>query len=585
MAKKFQFEDGRAYTKELRAKRVKAVFFNKQRKLDKLYDKAGELYNAWTIAVEKKEKPLAFIRLWTFVNYAMQLKEVPEYNTKKWQKRKGRMTGRITRAIDYLEKIQHELEENYDKEKANHEQQLKRKEEEEKENSKLEQLRQMEEEMRKAEKSKPQPATIDLNIFDKNEPKPSAPPPPADKKSTANDWGILRAPMLEKADRKFKQHIKETKYVVHDPNAPKKVYLPVEIKSETGPVEVKEKHVKRVKAKPSASNPNLPSAPPNIPAKPQPSPSKPVYNPPLSNQSMGIQPVMPLQPYNYPVNPNGMPLNPMSNVPLYAQPVPQYVYSPPNSFVSPNQLPPQSVLKPQKLEQKTVDTEAKSKELEVIVKGNVTDSGFLRIVGSSESQFDFPGGSNACLCCSLTFIAAAFRMPKLTDMRTSTSEIQTLLQAIMQEGVNTHVTTARKKGLKQDQNRALDEVDDAFARDFQKVEGVFGAVGKPQDETDGAGFSKVVPWYGAKYGPLTGFHLICDGGAYAWFTNSKGQAVYFDSHRRDPKSGLASPDGGVCLVWFKNHYALSNYLHALFGGNPGKPYEICISDRLQVTTV
>jgi len=64
-----------------------------------------------------------------------------------------------------------------------------------------------------------------------------------------------------------------------------------------------------------------------------------------------------------------------------------------------------------------------------------------------------------------------------------------------------------------------------------------------------------------------------------------GQVIYFDSHRRDPKSGLLSPDGGACLVWFKNHYALTNYLHALFGGNPAKAYEICISEKLEVHNV
>jgi len=594
MAKKFQFEDGRAYTKELRDKRVKAIFFNKQRKLDKLYDKAGELYNSWTVALENKEKPLAFVRLWTFVNYAMQLKEVPEYNTVKWQKRKSRMTGKITRSIDYLEKIQLGLEETYNKEKANYEQYLKRKEEEEKENAKIEQLRKMEEETRLAEKSKPKPATIDLNIFNsETSSKPSAPPPSSvTDKSPANDWGILRVPELEEADRNFNQHMKDTKYVVHDPNAPTKVYLPVENKPELSSVEVKEKPVEKPKPKVFAVNSNLPSAQLNISPQ-QPIQNNLVFNPPNNYQPSPMQPLIPVQPYNYPVRQSGMPQNPMGPLGMYTQPIPQPQYTnlplnsfpPPNHVTSPHQLTTQLVEKSLDRSPKTSELEPESKEDTVVVKGKVADSGFLRIVGSREAQFDYPGGSNACLCCSLTFIATALRLPKLTDIRTSLSELQTLLKAIMQEGVNTHVRIARKKGLNQDANRALDEVDYAFENDFQKVEGVFGAVGKSQDESDGAGFSKVVPWFGAKYGPQTGFHLICDGGAYAWFTNAEGQVIYFDSHRRDPKSGLLSPDGGACLVWFRNHYALSNHLHTLFGGNPSKPYEICISAKLQVHTV
>jgi len=596
MANKFQFVDGRAFTKELRSKRVKDVYFNKTRKLDKLYDKAESLYNSWCSAYEKRQKPLAFVRLWVFVNYALRLKEVTEYNTAKWKKRKQRMNGKVTKSIDFLEKLQLELEEKYNNDKANYEQQLKQQEKESEEKAKLEEEQKLAEEMRRLEASKPKPAEMNLNVFENVKPlEPSAPPPNADTdNSPVNDWRNLRAPKLEKANQKFNQHYKDTKYIVHDPNAPTKVWSAPETKPVLPP-KVEAKPVKKARPKPILKNSNQPSAPPSKPLQPQPIPNQQLYNRMPSN----LPPAMPTsyrgpipvqQPYNYPVNPNGMAQNPVGPLPMFSQPnqIPQYPYRPANTSF--NQPPQQVVRKPIKPipEKKTASAESKKPEQkEVIVnpKGNVTDSGFLKIVGTSASQFDYPGGSNACLCCSLTFLATAFRMSKLTELRTHPAELQALLKAMIQEGVNKHVMIARKKGLNQDQNRALDEVSYAFESDFQKVEGVFGAVGKPQDESDGAGFTKVVPWFGAKYGPNTGFHLICDGGAYAWFTNSKGQVIYFDSHRRDPMSGLLSPDGGACLVWFKNHYALTNYLHALFGGNPSKPYEICISAKLQVHTV
>jgi len=596
MAKKFQFEDGRAYTKELRSKKVKDVYFNKTRNLEKLYDKAGDLFNSWCVAFQKKEKPLAFVRLWVFVNYAIQLKEVPEYNTAKWKKRKGRMTGKVTKSIDFLEQLQLDLEQKYNKDKANYELYLKDQEKKLEEQAKLEEERKLEEEKRRADASKPRPATIDLNVFQNVRLEPSAPPPIVEtKNSPVNDWGNLRAPKLEEANQKFSKHLKDSKYVVHDPNAPTKVYTAVKPKPVQAP-KVKNKPEEKTRPKPVIATSNIPSAPLSNPSQQQPVPNQKLYNTGPTNRvpamPTGYHGQIPMQqPYNYPVNPNGMAQNPIGPLPIYAHPnqVPQYPYRPPNTSF--NQPPPQQIiakpLKP-KPEQKTAQVESKKpekKRIGVNPKGKVTDSGFIKIVGTAASQFDYPGGSNACLCCSLTFLATAFRLSKVTDLRTSPADLKTLLKAMIQEGVNKHVMIARKKGLPQDRNRALDEVSDFFDSDFQKVEGVFGAVGKPQDETDGAGFAKVVPWFGAKYGPNTGFHLICDGGAYAWFTNSSGQVIYFDSHRRDPKSGLLSPNGGACLVWFKNHYALTNYLHALFGGNPAKAYEICISEKLEVHNV
>merc|ERR1719233_1213304 len=152
--------------------------------------------------------------------------------------------------------------------------------------------------------------------------------------------------------------------------------------------------------------------------------------------------------------------------------IPQYPYRPPNTSFT--QQPQTQVGKPLKPtpEKKTAPAESKKPEQKEIVvnpKGNVTDSGFLKIVGTSASQFDFPGGSNACLCCSLTFLATAYRMSKLTDLRTHPAELQALLKAMIQEGVNKHVMIARKKGLNQDQNRALDEVSYAFESDFPKT--------------------------------------------------------------------------------------------------------------------
>jgi len=597
MANKFQFEDGRAYTKELRAKRVNNVYFNKNRKLEKLYDKAESLYNSWCAAYDKKEKPLTFVRLWVFVNYAIQLKEVKEYNSVKWKKRKGRMNLKVAKSIDFLEKLQLELEEKYNNDKANYEQQLKQQEKESEEKAKLEEEQKLAEEMRRAEVSKPKPAEMNLNVFENVAPlEPSAPPSSADTNNAPiNNWRNLRAPKLEKANQKFNQHYKDSKYIVHDLNAPTKVWSAPETKPVLPP-KVQDKPEEKARPKPIIKNSNLPSAPPSDSLQPRTIPNQQLWNRVPSNVPLAMPtgfhgPVPVQQPYNYPVNPNGMAQNPVGPLPMFSQPnqIPQYPYRPPNTSFK-QQPQPQVVVKPlkPKPEKETASTESKKPEQKIIVvnpKGNVTDSGFLKIVGTSASQFDFPGGSNACLCCSLTFLATAFRMSKITDLRTHPAELQALLKAMIQEGVNKHVMIAKKKGLNQDQNRALDEVSYAFESDFQKVEGVFGAVGKPQDESDGAGFAKVVPWFGAKYGPNTGFHLICDSGAYAWFTNYKGQVIYFDSHRRDPRSGLLSPNGGACLVWFKNHYALTNYLYSLFGGNPSKPYEICISAKLKVHTV
>jgi hypothetical protein len=145
MSKKFKFENGRAYIKALQERRVKKVYFDKQRKLTKLYDKAEELYNDWTVAVEDNEKPLAFVRLWTFLNYSMRLKEIVEWSSPSWKKKQSRMKGKIGRSIDYLEKLQRDLEEKYDHDKEQFEiEQKRKKDEEERRRDEEEKKRQLE---------------------------------------------------------------------------------------------------------------------------------------------------------------------------------------------------------------------------------------------------------------------------------------------------------------------------------------------------------------------------------------------------------------------------------------------------------
>jgi len=746
MSKKFQFENGRHYTKALREKRVKNIYFDKHRKLAKLYDRAEELYNDWTVAVEQNEKPLAFVRLWTFLNYSMRLKEIAEWSSPKWKKKQIRMKAKIGRSLDYLEKLQLDLEDKYDRDKKQFElEQKQKKDEEERKKAEEERKQQVEislpilweqvgnDQIRvegkgvfgrgtdviykgeqwivakiyfntdppelevehpihgivktsfgyvvhsaeQPEESKkltiPQPASAaDLGFDGLDLPDP---PNSKSKSETGADLSSLLGPPLNEADRIYRAQVEEfkksTQLAQNDYKVPSsttalnQIFPPAE--DSNVPSLNSTQQIPTMLPYPSqndidfnispAEQPNANSASGHLVTKPftqntdffsgniavGPPPSMQETSNPYGQPMTSYHPnvngqfVVTPSPYNQfngvqsthrgPSSATNAPNIPFSSVgaqmpfPINTLAVTEnkqaeepskpassnlktsndtaecktYPVTPlkpvayPNLYPvkdkSDNREPAESKSKKVTFSESTKKEDGKKaakpkpkpkpKPVPMIKpKGDPTDSGFLRIVGSRKAQFDFTGGSNACMCCSLMFLKVAFKMPKLTDINTRSGELRNLAEAIIKEGVNKHKEIARVKRLPRDRNRALDEVREDFNDGTMTLKkGVFGEVGQKCTKS-GAGFFDVVPYYGTKSGPLTGFHLIVNGSAYAWFCNAKGMIVYFDSHRTDRS-----------LIWFKNFYALTNYLYDLHGARPRNAYEICIAVKDKLSNV
>jgi len=756
MSKKYQFEDGDAYVKALREKRVVKIYFDKHRNLTKLYEKAEELYNGWTVAVEDNEKPLAFVKLWTFLNFSMKLKEIAEWNSPQWKKKKSRMTAKIGRSVDYLENLQRNLVEKYnnDKEQFQLNQKLKKEEEERK---KAEEERRLNEEIslpilwehvdtdqirvegkgvfgRGTDVIYRKDQWVVAKIyFDSNPPKldvehpihgirqttfgyvvHSRPQPEESKKLTIpqpasaadldfdgldlpdppksntnsvpiSNWSSGQGTAMNEADRIYRAQVEEFKrntelslddhlelsapapnakfpstgnLNVSNTNTPNQIPNLIQpyptqqdIDFLTPADEEKMNQVNRYqKTKPLAQNVgnysgNVAVGPPpmmNVTPNPYGQPMT-SYHPNVNSQ-FTVTP----SPYNQfnPIQPSfngpslttnmqrntssgtgGQLLFPVNTSAETENKQPSGVLAPVNAALNaakagvgfkPSAVTPlKPVAYPNLYPKKDkVDlpepAEAKSKKVtfsdstkkedgkkaaiskpkpkpkvapKITPKGDPTDSGFIRIVGSRKAQFDFSGGSNACMCCSLMFLKVAFKIPKLTNINTRSGELRNLLEAIIQEGVNKHKEIAKAKRLPRDRNRALDEVREDFNDGTMTIEkGVFGEVGQKCTKS-GTGFFDVIPYYGTKSGPLTGFHLIVNGSAYSWFCNARGTIVYFDSHRKDPKTGRPGMSGGGCLIWFKNFYALTNYLYNLHGGRPRNAYEICIAVKSKLSNV